>query len=122
MKFLSPFFLCFILFLLSSCTHSLSLVATGCHSEGKWGVNGEGLEPLYQKKIWTHPGKTEVRLNEILKETDLNCRTLESLEVNFVTDFWDGLSSLLPGFKRQTLIIKGIAFSLKEEDTPGIGP
>ena len=108
-----------IMSLLFSCTHSISLIGTGCHSAGQW---GKGVETVYEKKIWTRPGKTEVRLNEILKESDLNCRSLDSLEVNLVTDFWDGIYSLLPGFKRQTLIIKGIAFSLKEEDTPGIGP
>lgn len=124
MKSLFSFFFLFTLMLSSSCTHSVSLIGTGCHSAGQWGTEqtGETMEPLYQKKLWTYPGKTEIRLDDLLEEVDLNCQTLESLEAIMVTDFWDGFLSLLPGFKRQTLIIKGIAFSLKEEDTPGIGP
>ncbi len=93
-----------ILFLLTSCSHSLTLNPKGCYSKGL--VKEHESESLILKDTIISFGfESEKYLEKILEKKKIDCKKVKNMNYTFKQGPFDSLISILPLVSVKTLII-----------------
>jgi len=99
------------LLLLMSCASNIQLTAHGCNGAAQWFDDSLAPDFKIESKVWSGPGQKRIFIKDLLKKNKIKCEDVKSL--SFVSQrYWDDvLSSLLPWWRRSTIILTGRTFS-----------
>ncbi|WP_372655310.1 hypothetical protein [Halobacteriovorax sp.] len=93
-----------LIFLFTSCSHSLTLNPKGCYSKGLI-KNLEKKIYTIEKSVVSFGSSSEHYLKEILESNKIDCRKIKNVNYTFKSDALDSILSVLPFIERKTLVI-----------------
>ncbi len=93
-----------LLFLFTSCSHSLNLNPKGCYSKGFVKKLDNKIYTI-EKSIVSFGESSEYYLKDILESKKVECTKLKNINYTFKTGAIDSIISVLPFIERKTLVI-----------------
>lgn len=93
-----------LIFLFTSCSHSLTLNPKGCYSSGLVKKLDRKINTV-EKSVLTFGSSSNYLLQEILESSQIDCKKIKNINYTFKSSALDSIVSVLPFIERKTLVI-----------------